>query len=77
MVKVAEAACNAFGKLQQTVDGFHDAVGQSGFHVGPDAVEVRFDGACQVAERGQTRGLGPSQPSFELCSVAARQSILS
>ena len=53
-MKVAEAASDAFGQLQQAVDSFHDAVGQSGSHVSQYAVEVAFDGACLVAERDQT-----------------------
>ena len=48
-MKVAEAASDAFGQLQQAFDGFHDAVGQAGFHVRQDAVEVTFDGASQFA----------------------------
>ena len=32
VVEVAEAAGGALGQLQQTVDGFHEAIGQFGFH---------------------------------------------
>jgi hypothetical protein len=75
-MKVAEAPSDAFGQLQQAVDRFHDAIGQYGFHVSQDTIEVAFDGASQVAERGQARALGPSQPTFELRQVTASQSIL-
>jgi hypothetical protein len=61
-MKVAEAAWDPLRQLQQPVDGFHDAVDQSGFHVGQDSVEVAFNGASQIAERSQSRALGSCQP---------------
>jgi hypothetical protein len=46
VVEVAKAAGAAFSQLQQTVDGFHEAFGQFGFHVSRDAVAMAFEGSA-------------------------------
>ena len=52
------------GQLQQTVDGFHGAISQLGFHVGSDAVAMALEGTRQNKEGRQARALGPSQSSL-------------
>jgi hypothetical protein len=44
-MKVADPAGDAFGQLQLAVDGFHEALGQFGSHVGLDAVAMKFEGS--------------------------------
>jgi hypothetical protein len=64
------------GQLQQTVDGFHRAIGQVGFHVGSDAVAMALEGSRQIKEGRQARSLGPSQSSLESCPLAVGPNIL-
>ena len=64
------------GQLQQTVDGFHGAISQLGFHVGSDAVAMALEGSRQIKEGRQARALGPSQSSLESCPLAVGQNIL-
>jgi hypothetical protein len=74
VVEVTEPAGDACGRLPQTVDGFHAAVGQLGFHVVQDAFAMTFRGARQIVEGSEARAAEINHPSSRTRSPVAEAS---
>lgn len=62
VVEVSEASGHSLDDPEDAVDGFHNRIGEAGFHKGNHTLPVRFDGARESAEGCETAAVGPSTP---------------
>lgn len=76
VMEAAQATGDAFGQLQRAIVGFRDAIGQSGFHLGQDAIKVALTVPARSQKGASRKRWTVKQPDFELRPVAAGQSIL-
>src|SRR5512134_1577648 len=75
VVEIAEALRDAFGQLEQAVDGFDGGVGEPGLQIGEDAGEMALDGARELSEGLEPGPVGPAQPPLQGGQVAALEHV--
>ena len=76
VTKGTEAACHAFGELEQAVDGLDDAVGDAGFQEGDDACPVLHDAAGEFAKRQEPGPARAGDPPAQRLRVFAGEHVL-